>query len=772
MSWQAVIYEEKQKGMHSIFNVELIYATTLLLFLLCPNSYAACGLSLPDGNLPPIDSSKNLHLKTELIDTINGKKDSLYAQLKKQLQKLHDSGNHIEIAEIAQKVASLEREKKTYKKAIRNYDLAIENFLSFNDSAQAIRVMTKKAFVFSAEGNIDSAFIVFVQALEMAKRTEDHYLAAWTNLQLTLWFHQQSDYKEALMYSREVIDYLEPLTDEPLLAEAEYLHGFALMRTGELKKAIGHFNISQNIFKRLYDHDGQARVLNAIADLMAQEQKWLIAFNNYRESIELMTLAQNYKSMYRTYINFAGLLLELKRQPEVLEIFDMEVFNEEYRLVKTYLTIGIFWAKQQRDLEFQVIGYRYLTRIYLTERNYKVGLQYNYSYDSVRELIYNQQRIKVEEAKRLHDNRKKDRVISNLERDKNFSELKEDRNRLTISLLIAVVLIMLIIAVQAYHRNRNRKVVNRQLLRKNVEIEKQKRILLEQNEELLKKNGMIEEQKNALQRAMKDLKNTQTKLVQSERLASIYQLTSGLIHEINNPVNAISGGVQSLTRLINELNSILRLILQLDGRKTIDDIVLKIIEMKDVIFLKEIVGDIQQLIQSISNGTERTHAIINSLKIFNRLDDEKFMKADINGIIGRVIDQFEGCMDKGISFFTELESIPLVQCYPELISMALKNIVANAVLAVGEQDGTITFRTFSEDGFVNVSISDDGCGMNEDILSRVFEPFFSTRSIGQGTGLGLAIAHGIIQKHRGSIKANSAPQKGAEFVIRIPISVD
>lgn len=700
----------------------------------------------------------------------NISQDTVYLKHKRKLSQLSSTQDFLKLATTQKTLAQIAQKKNKWQLSVSYFGAAAKHYLMSSDTSSAIICLRQQAISYSAYNNIDSAFVTYNRALDLARNTNNLYLNAQTNLQFTAWLHQQTDYKEALHYSANSIAFTTDLKNDTLLAQAQYLHGFALMRTGALKQAIGYFNMSQNTFKKLGDYNGQALVLNAIADLMAQEEKWLIAFNNYRKSLELMAFSQNYKYMYRTYINFAGLLIQLSKQPEHLAIFDNETYQDEYKAVKTYLTMGVFWAKQQRNLEFQVIGYKYLKQVYLNEKNYEVGLRLVESYDSVRELAHLQQRIKIEEIKRLHDNRRKDIVIHSLERDKKVSELKSERNKLINYLLATFIIILFVIVISAYLRSRERKAVTRQILRKNIEIEKQKKTLQEQNQELVAKNQMIEKQKNALQNALSELESTQTKLVQSERLASIYQLTSGLIHEINNPVNAISGGVQSLTLLLSELNSVLRLVVELDQQKTIDDIVLKIIEAKDMIFLKEVISDIQQLMQSINNGTERTHAIINSLKIFNRLDDEKFESANVNTIVIEVSERLKQQHRESISITAHLEDLPKVQCYPELIRLALDNIVNNAVLAINNKEGSIVFSTkLDNKKSVCISIKDNGCGMDQKTLGRVFEPFFSTRPIGKGTGLGLAIAHGIIQKHRGSLKANSTPSEGAEFTICIPI---
>jgi len=283
-----------------------------------------------------------------------------------------------------------------------------------------------------------------------------------------------------------------------------------------------------------------------------------------------------------------------------------------------------------------------------------------------------------------------------------------------------------------------------------------KRILENQNIELEKKvtkrTTEVMKQNEMLETALKDLKSTQVQLVQSEKMASLGQLTAGVAHEINNPINFVSANINPLKRNFQELVDFIR------KRKEIDSGA-----------LDYTIDETKQLLSGIEEGSRRTAEIVKVLRNFSRLDEEGMKKANINDGINSTLVLLQNKMKhQNIEVIKSFGDFPEVDCYPGQLNQVFMNIISNAMDAIVE-NGRITITTSKENGLVKISIRDTGKGMSEEMKQKIFDPFFTTKDIGKGTGLGLSISYGIIEKHGGKIEVRSKVGKGSEFVIMLPV---
>ncbi|MEN9445177.1 MAG: hypothetical protein RIS47_2068, partial [Bacteroidota bacterium] len=453
-------------------------------------------------------------------------------------------------------LASLAIRERNYSQATLYYKKALNAYDQIHDQINQTETLCQMADCYNLNADLDLAFQSIFKALMLSEELKDPRVSARVNINFAYFLHKQSDYKEALKYASQAIGYSKQLQNDSLLAESYFLYGLSLSRENQIKAAIKYFNKSQQLYFKTGQTEGSGLVYNAMADLLSKEKKWILAFEYYQKSIDILSFDQNYTQLYKAYIDFAALLLAIKKSPERNKYFIPE-FDGEYAMLNTYLNLGVFWAKQGGNLEYQMYGYQRLSQFYFSNRNLEFGISANASFDSVREVLFSKQRLRIEEIKRQNETEIKDKQIASLEEDIGIRKLNKQRNELIIMLLIFGVVFLILLAIGGYYRSKERKKVTKMLLRKNIEIETQRNKLEVQNQELIRKNVLIEEQKNAIQAALDALHTTQSKLVHSERLSSIHQLTSGLIHEINNPVNAISGGVQSLMPLMGELRNLL-----------------------------------------------------------------------------------------------------------------------------------------------------------------------------------------------------------------------
>ncbi|MBP6827638.1 MAG: AAA family ATPase, partial [Saprospiraceae bacterium] len=290
-------------------------------------------------------------------------------------------------------------------------------------------------------------------------------------------------------------------------------------------------------------------------------------------------------------------------------------------------------------------------------------------------------------------------------------------------------------------------------------------------QKVAERTAEVRRQKEALEKSLSELKMAQAKLVESEKMASLGQLTAGLAHEINNPINFVSVGVNNLRQNFEELKTALQSYLVLDPAEDNREALQKIADRKLHRHIADTVEDSDEMFRSIQNGITRTVTIVKSLRNFSRLDEGDFKVVDLHEGLDSTLEILQSQIKKKAEVIRNYGELPKVECAAGKINQVFMNIINNALQAMDEPGTiTITTRYLPEQNEVSVSISDSGAGMSETVKNRLFEPFFTTKPVGEGTGLGLSISYGIINDHNGRIEVESEPGKGATFTVYLPAS--
>jgi signal transduction histidine kinase len=278
------------------------------------------------------------------------------------------------------------------------------------------------------------------------------------------------------------------------------------------------------------------------------------------------------------------------------------------------------------------------------------------------------------------------------------------------------------------------------------------------------------------------LQQTQTQLIQTEKMSSLGQLVAGVAHEINNPINFIYANLSPVSEYANGLLSTLALYQQEYPNPSRE-----ICDRSEDIDLEFIAEDLPKILSSLKVGTDRIRQIVLSLRSFSRLDEAQMKKVDIHEGIDSTLLILQHRLkpapnSRGIEVIKEYENLPLIECYAGQLNQVFMNVLSNAIDALEESleksPGIISDRSqiristevINNDQVV-IRIKDNGSGMPEDIKTRIFDPFFTTKPVEKGTGLGLSISYQIVvNKHGGVFKCNSQPKSGTEFWIQIPIT--
>jgi signal transduction histidine kinase len=325
------------------------------------------------------------------------------------------------------------------------------------------------------------------------------------------------------------------------------------------------------------------------------------------------------------------------------------------------------------------------------------------------------------------------------------------------------------------------------LRREKEESQAQALLALEENARIVSQQNVILEKKvterttelrasnEELNKTLKELKEAEMQLVESEKMASLGQLTAGIAHEINNPINFVTSNVKPLKRDVEMIIAMLDQVAEISvANNSVEEKQKKIDDLKQEYDFDYLKTEIDYLLKGITEGSTRTAEIVKGLRIFSRLDEDDLKKASINEGIDSTIIIINNLLEGRIEIDKHYGNLPMVECYPGKLNQVFLNIITNGIHAIKSRfkdspGGKFTITTTNTENTVLISLKDNGTGMDENTKKKLFEPFFTTKDVGEGTGLGLSIAYNTIKKHNGTVTVNSELGEGTEFLIEIPI---
>lgn len=318
------------------------------------------------------------------------------------------------------------------------------------------------------------------------------------------------------------------------------------------------------------------------------------------------------------------------------------------------------------------------------------------------------------------------------------------------------------------------------ILKKEKEAEQAERLrVLRENENLIREQNTILEEKvksrtEELELALKNLQNTQSQLVNQEKMASLGQLTAGIAHEINNPINFVSSNITPLKRDIKDILEIIDFYRDSGEKEFSPETKKEAKKLEDDLELEYVLDEVDQLLKGMEDGAKRTVEIVKGLRLFSRVDEQDVKKVDIHDGINSTLILLNSSIPGKIRILREFGELPMVECLAGKINQVFMNILNNAVHALSDNldsinDPRILIKTKAFTDHVLIEIEDNGPGMPEHVKHRIFEPFFTTKPVGRGTGLGLSIVYSIIENHKGTLAVETEEGKGTTFIITLPI---
>ncbi len=279
-------------------------------------------------------------------------------------------------------------------------------------------------------------------------------------------------------------------------------------------------------------------------------------------------------------------------------------------------------------------------------------------------------------------------------------------------------------------------------------------VLSVQNHALLDSNRLLEERVATRTR----------ELVQSEKMAAVGQLAAGVAHEINNPIGFVNSNLGSLGRYAGQLLTLIDA--YAESVSTPSPQLARLLAETDVGFLRE---DLVALLHESQEGLDRVKKIVQDLKDFSQASDSEWLDVDLIAGLESTLNVVSSEIKPKVEVKRELVILPMVRCIPGQINQVFMNLLVNAVQAIAER-GVIVLRSGIEGDRVWIEVADSGSGIQPENLKHIFEPFYTSKPVGQGTGLGLSVAWDIVvNKHGGRIDVTSAPGKGSMFRVSLPL---
>ncbi|AYH42099.1 response regulator [Azoarcus sp. DN11] len=279
----------------------------------------------------------------------------------------------------------------------------------------------------------------------------------------------------------------------------------------------------------------------------------------------------------------------------------------------------------------------------------------------------------------------------------------------------------------------------------------QNRELRRMQERLLAANRELEASNRTLEAAYAELRETQSRLVQSAKMASLGELVAGVAHEINNPLAFVLNHHATVSRALVQVEAEARPHLSPERARLLDKA--------------------EERLADMAGGLERIRDLVVKLRTFSRLDAGEIRTIDVEEAIDAVLTLLQHRIRDRIRVTRCSGPAHGLDCYPGPFNQVLMNLLANAIdaLDAAAGGGEITITTFQDEEMMSIEVADNGKGMSEAVRERIFEPFFTTKGVGEGTGLGLSISFGIVRQHGGTLEAFSEEGAGTRMVVRLPL---
>ena len=597
------------------------------------------------------------------------------------------------------------------------FDIANERMTKLGTPEQKAFLKNNQGVVYTNQGNYSEAFRLLYSALPEAEKAKDKRLVGqiWNNIGV-LHFLQgkyeesKSDFQKTLNASKEI----------------NYQYGIALsyinigeieLKKDKLESANSYFDDAFNIAKAENNSSLQIAATKNLGYVFLQKKELGPALENFQLAYKLAIANNNNVSACKAQTGMARTLYELK----------------DYKNALIKAKEAVLLANEMGQTELQRDAYEVLANI-------------EQSMGQFQEAFFNFKMFKTFSDSLNNAESQKAAAVLKSEYDFSKKEIEfkqtETRQRwFIISALIALALLAIIFFI--VNRNRKRAKLSNKILQQN--------------------NQQLEEQKAFAEETLHQLKTTQKQLIHSEKMASLGELTAGIAHEIQNPLNFVNNFSEVSSEIISELHE------EIDNQNWQE--------------VKHISEDLKTNLEKIKHHGQRASNIVKGMLEHSRVSSGIKEEVDLNKLAEEYLNlAYHGMRAHDKTFNTSISAdlepnLPKIQAVSQDIARVILNLINNAFQALDEKSKNdfnqpfkplLKVSTRSDDQYVKLIVSDNAAGIPESIKEKIFQPFFTTKPSGKGTGLGLSLSYDIISAHGGEISFSSNVIQGTEFVISLP----
>ena len=604
-----------------------------------------------------------------------------------------------------------------YLEALGFWRESLKMFEELKDDIGIANLLNNIGVVYIGQDDHTRALEYLLPALALAQKTGDkmRIFSALNNIG-TIYYNKKdtASKAKALNYFITALPLSEAMGNKDAVGVISENIGEIYMELNQPEKALKYF---EKCISVLGDSANSLGAYNGIAKLYLKKGDYDQALTYHNKALSIAERSNNPRPIQQTLRNIANLYAKQNDFVTALNYYNRS------RLIADELKA----APDLKDI------YSGMAIAYTSINDYKNAFKYQTLYSNIKDTIYNTETDrKLGSLQFQFDMQKRDDSVllaKNVELQKLRFEKFTYQNRFKLYILLGGFAVLLMIVLFLFRSNR----------------QKQKA-------------------KSKIEQAYSELKDTQQQLIQREKMASLGELTAGIAHEIQNPLNFVNNFSEVSNELIDEMHAE--------------------IEKGNTSEIKQIAADIKQNLDKINHHGKRADAIVKGMLQHSRSNTGVKAPTDINALTDEYLRlAYHGLRAKDKTFNATMkkdydESIGNINIIPQDIGRVILNLIINAFYAVtekkkkmsGDFDPTVSVSTKKINGKVEIKVKDNGDGIPQRILDKIFQPFFTTKPTGEGTGLGLSLSYDIVKAHRGELKVETKEGETAEFIILLPVN--
>src|SRR6266536_1660806 len=617
-------------------------------------------------------------------------------------------------------IANIYDEQGNYTEALKNNFAALKIREETKDKVGIAASYNNIGNIYAVQGNYPEALKNLFAALKIKEETGDKNSIANSYNNIGSTYYNHGDYTQALKYHLAALKMRQEIGDKRGISSSYNNIGIIHDDKANYPEALKYQFAALKIQEEIGDQQGIAFSYGNIGLVYMHENDYDKALKYFSDYLKSSEEIEDNSGIADAYINIGNVYTKQKKNSDA----------------SLYLNKGLLLSKEIGSLDYIKNGYDGLAKLDSAQGNFKQALEHYKLYINYRDSLFNEENTKkLVQSQMQYEFDKKESLAKAAQEKKDVLAQREKKIQYcAIASLGILVLAVVIIAFIQWRHNKQKQAAN----------------------------NLLAQQKTNLESTLSELQLTQAQLIQSEKMASLGELTAGIAHEIQNPLNFVNNFSEVSDELIDEMENELN-----KGNK------------EDAIAIAK---DVKQNLEKILHHGKRADAIVKGMLQHSRVSTGQKELTDINVLADEYLRlSYHGLRAKDKSFNATIktdfdESIGKINVVQQNIGRVLLNLFNNAFYAVtekkkqlnGEYEPAVSVCTKKLDSKIEIHVKDNGVGISQKVVDKIFQPFFTTKPTGQGTGLGLSLSYDIIKAHGGEIIVETKEGEGAEFTVQLP----